>query len=47
MQQMNQPVEPWEVQLSLVGGLIGAGILLGWLGSYFAARRFIQSVELH
>jgi len=47
MQQMNQPPEAWEVQLTLVGGLVGMGIILGWLGSYFAARRFIQSVELH
>lgn len=31
----------------LVGSIIGSGILLGWLGSYFAVRRFIQSVELH
>jgi cell division transport system permease protein len=47
MQQMNQPPEAWEIQLALVGGLVGMGIVLGWLGSYFAARRFIQSVELH
>lgn len=31
----------------LVGSIIGSGVLLGWLGSYFAVRRFIQSVELH
>jgi cell division transport system permease protein len=47
MQQMNQSPEAWEIQLALVGGLVGMGIVLGWLGSYFAARRFIQSVELH
>lgn len=28
-------------------GLILTGILLGWLGSYFAVRRFIKDVALH
>jgi cell division transport system permease protein len=31
----------------LVGGIVGIGILLGWLGSFFAVRRFIKSVDLH
>jgi len=31
----------------LIGSIIGCGVVLGWLGSYFAVRRFIQSVELH
>jgi cell division transport system permease protein len=47
MQQMNQPPESLTLELILVGGLIATGTLLGWLGSFFAARRFIQNVELH
>lgn len=47
MHQMNQAIEPLSLQLSLAGGLVVAGMLLGWLGSFFAARRFIQNVELH
>jgi len=47
LQQMDQAPVPLYLELSLVGGLVGAGILLGWLGSYFAARRFIQNIELH
>lgn len=35
------------VELVLFGSLIGTGVLLGWVGAYFAARRFIQNVELH
>ncbi|ARA93604.1 ABC transporter permease [Rhodothermaceae bacterium RA] len=31
----------------LVAGLLGMGILLGWLGSYAAVRRFIKSISLH
>jgi cell division transport system permease protein len=31
----------------LVGSVILAGLLLGWLGSFFAVRRFIKSVEIH
>ncbi|TKX70119.1 ABC transporter permease, partial [Halorubrum sp. GN11_10-6_MGM] len=34
-------------ELLFFGGLVGSGVLLGWLGSYFAARRFIQNIELH
>lgn len=36
-----------RVELLLVGSLVGGGVLLGWAGSYFAARRFIQKIELH
>ena len=31
----------------LVGGTIGMGLLLGWIGSFVAVRRFINQVELH
>ncbi len=31
----------------MAGGMIVAGAVLGWSGSYFAVRRFIQSVDLH
>ena len=44
---LDQGAMPFALRLSLIGGLIGGGVLLGWLGSYFAARRFIQNVELH
>ena len=47
LHQMDQGAMPFALRLSLIGGLIGGGVLLGWLGSYFAARRFIQNVELH
>jgi cell division transport system permease protein len=33
--------------LMLTLGLIVLGALLGWLGSYFAVRRFIKNVALH
>jgi len=45
--QMGEGAVPFYLKLSLFGGLVGAGLLLGWLGSYFAARRFIQNIELH
>ncbi len=45
--QLDQGTEPLYLELSLVGGLVGAGMLLGWVGSYFAAKRFIQNIELH
>ncbi len=45
--QMDKGPVPFRLELSLVGGLVGTGMLLGWLGSYFAARRFIQNIELH
>ena len=47
LQQMGEGPVPLYLELSLVGGLVGTGLLLGWLGSYFAARRFIQNIELH
>ncbi|PEN14394.1 cell division protein FtsX [Longibacter salinarum] len=36
-----------HAELILVGGLIVGGILLGWVGSFFAVRRFIKSVDIH
>jgi cell division transport system permease protein len=45
--RMGEGAVPLSLELSLVGGLVGTGVLLGWLGSYFAARRFIQNIELH
>lgn len=29
------------------GGIVLLGVVLGWLGSYFAVRRFIKNVELN
>lgn len=46
-QQIDQAPLPLRAELLLLGGLIGGGMLLGWIGSYFAARRFIQNIELH
>lgn len=45
--QMDQPSVPLSLEGALAGGLVGTGMLLGWMGSYFAARRFIRKVELH
>jgi len=47
LQQIDQTPLSFHIELGLVGGLIAGGVLLGWVGSYFAARRFIQNVELH
>jgi cell division transport system permease protein len=47
LRQMDQAPMSLTLEGTLVGGLVGVGILLGWLGSYFAARRFIQNIELH
>lgn len=47
LEQMDQGSIPLHLQITLVGGLVVGGILLGWIGSYFAARRFIQNIELH
>lgn len=33
--------------LSLVVALVAFGALLGWVGSYFAVRRFVRNVALH
>lgn len=38
--------EPWTGP-ALPLGLMGFGLVLGWLGSYFAVRRFIKNVVLH
>ena len=46
-QQIDQAPLPLRAELLLLGGLIGGGVLLGWIGSYFAARRFIQNIKLH
>lgn len=32
---------------TIAGALVCIGIVLGWLGSYFAVRRFIKNVALH
>ncbi|MFB6231554.1 MAG: cell division protein FtsX [Salinibacter sp.] len=45
--QLGQAPMPVSVEGTLLGGLVGLGGLLGWIGAYFAARRFIQNVELH
>jgi cell division transport system permease protein len=45
--QMDKGPVPLYLELSLIGGLVGTGMVLGWVGSYFAARRFIQNIELH
>jgi cell division transport system permease protein len=47
LQQIDHTPLSFHIELGLVGGLIAGGVLLGWVGSYFAARRFIQNVELH
>lgn len=38
--------EGWTGML-IAASLVPLGILLGWLGSYFAARRFTKNVALH
>ncbi len=45
--QIDQAPLSLRAELILFGALIGGGLLLGWVGSYFAARRFIQKIELH
>lgn len=35
------------VTLATSASLVLAGVLLGWLGSYFAVRRFIENVAVH
>lgn len=47
LQQIDPAPLSAQAEIGLVGGLLGAGILLGWMGSYVAARRFIQTIELH
>ncbi|NBC85899.1 MAG: ABC transporter permease [Bacteroidetes bacterium] len=36
-----------NAEWALAGGIVVAGVLLGWLGSFFAVRRFIKSVDIH
>lgn len=45
MPQLRLP-DPWAGPV-LPLGLMVFGIVLGWLGSYFAVRRFIRNVALH
>ena len=47
LQQLGRPPSAPMLELALVGGLLALGMTLGWMGAYFAARRFIQNVELH
>jgi len=47
LQQIDHAPLSTQAELVLVGGLLAGGVLLGWSGSYFAARRFIQNIELH
>ncbi len=32
---------------ALVVGLVAVGVVLGWIGSYYAVRRFVKNVALH
>ena len=41
------PGLPWSEALMFSGILIGAGFLLGWIGSESAVRRFLKQVSLH
>lgn len=36
-----------DLEWILLGGMVIFGMLLGWTGSFFAVRRFINRVELH
>ena len=36
-----------NIEWMLLAGTIGTGILLGWIGSFLAVRRFINRVEIH
>lgn len=45
MPQLAMP-EPWSGPV-LPLGLMGFGLVMGWFGSYFAARRFTKHVALH
>jgi len=47
LEQIDQSPLSLQVELGLLGGIVAGGVLLGWVGSYFAARRFIQNIELH
>ncbi len=41
------PGLPWSQALVFAGILVGAGFLLGWMGSESAVRRFLKQVSLH
>ncbi|MFB6271434.1 MAG: cell division protein FtsX [Salinibacter sp.] len=47
LEQIDQSPMSLQIELGLLGGIVVGGVLLGWVGSYFAARRFIQNIELH
>lgn len=38
---------PWSEALLFAAGLLCAGVLLGWVGSESAVRRFLKQVSLH
>lgn len=44
--QLGAAAPPW-MGPALPAGLAVIGMILGWMGSYFAARRFINNVALH
>ncbi len=35
------------VPFIMVGGVLAIGLILGWLGSFFAVRKFIKNISLH
>ena len=37
---------PWQMAMALAG-IFTTGLLLGWIGSFMAVRRFIRNVALH
>jgi cell division transport system permease protein len=41
------PGLPWSEALVFAGILIGAGFLMGWMGSESAVRKFLKQVSLH
>lgn len=47
LEQIDRAPLSLQMELGFLGGIVAGGVLLGWIGSYFAARRFIQNVELH
>lgn len=47
LRHMDQSPGPLYMEAGMAGGLVVAGMVLGWIGSYVAARRFIRRVELH
>lgn len=38
---------PWSDAALFAAGLLGAGVVLGWVGSESAVRRFLKQVSLH